>query len=47
VIPPIVKDLFKIKKLDVSVAIFLGIMFSSVFGTIVYPVDPLDMTGPP
>jgi len=46
-IPPIIKDLLKIKKLDVSVVIFLGIMLTGVFGSTVYSVDPLAMVGSP
>ena len=36
----IVKDLFKIRKLVLSVAIFTGTIFASVIGSAVYPVDP-------
>lgn len=46
-VPPLIKDLFRIKKLDVSLAIFIGIMLISVFGSTVYPVNPLAMVGPP
>jgi peptide/nickel transport system permease protein len=46
-VPQLIKDLFKIKKLDLSLAIFLGIMFFSIFGSIIYPVNPLSMVGPP
>jgi peptide/nickel transport system permease protein len=46
-IPRIVKDLFKIKKLDVSIAIFMGAILMSVVGSMIYPVDPLKMVGPP
>jgi len=37
----IVKDLFKIRKLVLSVAIFTGTILASVIGSAVYPVDPL------
>jgi peptide/nickel transport system permease protein len=43
----IVKDLFKIRKLVLSVAIFTGTILASVIGSAVYPVDPLKMVGPP
>jgi len=46
-IPQIVKDLFKIKKLDVSLAVFIGMIVMSVFGSVLYPVDPLYMANPP
>lgn len=46
-IPRIIKDLFKIKKLDVSLGIFLGLMLLSLFGSIIYPVDPTSVVGPP
>lgn len=45
--PPIIKDLLKIKKLDASVVIFFGIMLAGVFGSTVYAVDPVAMVGPP
>lgn len=43
----IVKDLFKIRKLVLSVAIFTGTIIVSVVGSAVYPIDPLKMVGPP
>ena len=43
----IVKDLFKIRKLVLSIAIFTGTILASVIGSAVYPVDPLKMVGPP
>lgn len=46
-IPRIIKELFKIKKLIVSLSIFLGLILLSVFGSILYPVDPLSVVGPP
>jgi len=46
-VPRIVKELFKIKKLDVSLAIFLSLILLSIFGSLLYPVDPLDVVGPP
>ncbi|MFQ6135369.1 MAG: ABC transporter permease, partial [Nitrososphaerales archaeon] len=46
-IPPIIKDLFRIKKLDISLAIFIGIMFIGIFGSMLYGVDPLAVVGPP
>jgi len=45
-IPQVIKDLLRIKKLDVSLAIFIGIMLTSVFGSILYKVEPLAMVGP-
>jgi len=47
VVPPIIKDLLRIKKLDASLAIFIGIIFVSVFGSVIYGVDPLAIVGPP
>ncbi len=44
--PQVIKDLLRIKKLDVSLAIFLGIMLTSVFGSILYDVKPLAIVGP-
>lgn len=44
--PRIIKELFKIKKLVLSVAMSLGILLISLFGSILYPVDPLEMVGP-
>ncbi|MCX8170994.1 MAG: ABC transporter permease, partial [Candidatus Bathyarchaeota archaeon] len=46
-IPRIIKELFKIKKLDVSLGIFGGLILLSIFGSILYPVDPLSVVGPP
>lgn len=45
-IPRIVKELFKIKKLDISIAIFVGMLLVSLFGSVAYPVDPLEIVGP-
>ncbi len=45
-IPQVIKDLLRIKKLDVSLAIFVGIMLTSVFGSILYNVKPLAIVGP-
>jgi len=47
VVPPIIKDLLRIKKLDASLAIFIGIILVGVFGSIIYGVDPLAIVGPP
>jgi len=47
VVPPIIKDLFRIKKFDVSLALFVGIMLTGVFGSILYNVNPLAAVGPP
>ena len=41
-----IKDLLRIKKLDVSLAIFMGIMLTSVFGSILYKEKPLAIVGP-
>lgn len=46
-IPPIIKDLFRIKKLDISLAIFIGIMLTGIVGPVIYAVDPLAIVGPP
>jgi peptide/nickel transport system permease protein len=46
-IPRIIKDLLKIKKLDVSLGIFLGLVLLSLLGPMIYPVDPLSVVGPP
>jgi hypothetical protein len=39
--PRIIKELFKIKKLDLSIAIFIDVIFVSVVGSMAYPVDPV------
>ena len=44
--PQLIKDLLRIKKLDVSLAIFVGILLTSVFGSMVYNVEPLSIAGP-
>jgi len=46
-VPPIIKDLFKIKKFDISLGIFIGIMLTGFFGSMIYPVKPLAIVGPP
>jgi len=46
-VPPIIKDLFRIKKFDISLALFVGIMLTGVFGSILYNVNPLAVVGPP
>jgi peptide/nickel transport system permease protein len=45
-VPQLIKDLVRIKKLDVSLAIFIGIMLTSVFGSMLYGVKPLAIAGP-
>ena len=45
-VPQLIKDLLRIKKLDVSLAIFVGIMLTSVFGSMLYGVAPLAIVGP-
>jgi len=45
-VPQLIKDLLRIKKLDVSLAIFMGIMLTSVFGSVLYKVKPLAIAGP-
>jgi peptide/nickel transport system permease protein len=45
-VPQLIKDLLRIKKLDVSLAIFMGVMLTSVFGSVLYNVKPLDIAGP-
>jgi peptide/nickel transport system permease protein len=42
----VIKDLLRIKKLDVSLAIFVGIMLTSVFGSMLYATKPLAIVGP-
>jgi peptide/nickel transport system permease protein len=42
----LIKDLLRIKKLDVSLAIFMSIMLTSVFGSVLYGVKPLAIAGP-
>ena len=44
--PQLIKDLLRIKKLDASLAIFMGIMLTSVFGSVLYKVKPLAIAGP-
>lgn len=41
-----IKDLLRIKKLDASLAIFMVIMLTSVFGSVLYKVKPLAIAGP-
>ena len=45
-VPQLIKDLLRIKKLDVSLAIFMVIMLTSVFGSVLYKVKPLAIAGP-
>ncbi len=45
-IPQLIKDLLRIKKLDVSLAIFMGVMITSVFGSMLYKEKPLAIVGP-
>jgi len=45
-IPSLIKDLFKIKKLDISIAIFAAITLAGIVGPILYPVDPTAIVGP-
>ena len=45
-IPTILKDLIKIKKFDVSIAVVLGIILIGLVGPSLYPVDPTDMSAP-
>ena len=44
-VPQLIKDLLRIKKLDVSLAIFMGILLTSVFGSVLYKVEPLAIAG--
>jgi len=46
-IPRIIKELFKIKKLDISLAIFVGIILVGVLGPLLYPVSPFERVGRP
>jgi len=41
-----IRELFRIKKLVISVAILIGLIMLSLLGPIVYPVDPSDMSNP-
>lgn len=41
-----IKDLLRIKKLDASLAIFIGIILTSVFGSMLYATKPLAIVGP-
>jgi len=43
----VIRDLLKIKKLDVSLTIFIGLMLTSIFGSILYRTEPLDIVGRP
>lgn len=45
-IPSLIRDLFKIKKLDISIAIFVAITLAGIIGPILYPVDPTTIVGP-
>jgi peptide/nickel transport system permease protein len=45
VIPPILKDLFKTKKLDLSLGIFIGMVGVGIIGSALYP-NPLVVAGP-
>ena len=44
-VPPILKELFKTKKLDISLGIFIGMVIISIFGSALYP-NPLAVAGP-
>jgi peptide/nickel transport system permease protein len=44
-VPPILKDLFRIKKFDLSLGIFIGILSISIFGSLFYP-KPMATVGP-
>lgn len=46
-IPKLLKELFKIRKLVVSVAIFLTLVSMGLIGPLIYPVDPIAIVGPP
>lgn len=46
-IPPIIKELFRIKKLDMSLIIFFNIVAMGLIGPMLYPVDPIAMVGAP
>ncbi|MCD6443810.1 ABC transporter permease [Candidatus Bathyarchaeota archaeon] len=43
----LIRDLLRIKKFDLSVAIFSSILIIGLVGPIVYEVDPVKMIGPP
>ena len=45
-VPQLIKDFLRIKKLDASLAIFMVIMLTSVFGSVLYKVKPLAIAGP-
>jgi len=42
----LIKDLLRIKKLDASLAIFIGLILTSVFGSMLYATTPLAVVGP-
>lgn len=46
-IPPIIADLFKIKKLVISLCLLTVVVILGLFGPLIYPVDPDDMSNPP
>jgi peptide/nickel transport system permease protein len=44
-VPPILKDLLRIKKLDLSLGVFIGMIIISIFGFVLYP-KPFAKAGP-
>ena len=46
-VSPVIKDLFKIKKLDISLLVIFAILFTGLFGPLIYKRDPLAMRYPP
>lgn len=44
-VPPILKDLFKIKKLDISLGIFIGLLLISIVGSALFYPNPGRNTG--
>jgi peptide/nickel transport system permease protein len=45
VVPPILKDLFRIKKLDLSLGIFIGLLFIGIVGSALFYPNPERNTG--
>lgn len=46
-IPKIIKELFRIKKFDISITIISTIVLIGIVGPIIYTVDPTRMVAPP
>ncbi len=46
-IPPIIKELFSIEKLDVSLSILMIIILIGLVGPLLYPVSPTEIVSSP